>query len=197
MHESMKNVRVLFLCLVVLGVSLPAAAQDEARVELSGGYNFIRYFDPEGDDAENFPGGWYGEVAGNLTNMLAVVGQVNGNYKDLEENGGSLDAKVHGFLGGVRVRRRVNERAMPFGHVLVGGTNIKISSDDFDFDESETFFTLQVGGGVNLMATERFSIRVGADYLRVIGKEDSQLELNEDFNVFRFVVGVVLPIGQR
>ena len=78
MRGSAKYGRLVFLLLVILGISLPAAAQNAARTEVSGGYNFIRVFPPD-DDAENFPGGWYADVAGNVTNMLAIVGQVNGN----------------------------------------------------------------------------------------------------------------------
>ena len=92
---------------------------------------------------------------------------------------------------------RANRRYVPFGQALVGGTNVKLSADNFNFDESETFFTMQVGGGVTVMANDRVGIRLAADYLRVFGKKESDIIDPEDLNVFRFAVGIVLPFGNR
>jgi opacity protein-like surface antigen len=194
MDGFVKCICLVFVCLVALGIALPAAAQDAARVEVSGGYNFIRAFESGDGEDENLPGGWYADVAGNLTDMFAIVGQVNGNYKSEEELGLSADIDVHGFLGGVRLSSRANQRVVPFGQVLVGGTNVSFSAGSFD--ESETFFTVQLGGGVNLMASDRVGIRVAVDYLRVLGKDESDLN-TEDTNVFRFAAGIVLPFGGR
>ena len=177
--------------LMVLSVSaVPASAQEVSAVELSGGWQLIRVGELFEDEAEVVPAGWYVDVAGNVTRMLAIVGQVGGNYKSIDVFFDEVDAKAHEFLGGVRVSSRANARVVPFGQFLVGATRFRADSDLLGIDESETDFALQVGGGVNLMATDRIGIRVGADYLRVFSED-------EGTNVFRFVAGVVLPFGMR
>ena len=55
-------VGVLSLCVVILGVALPAAAQTFPRTEISGGYQFVTF--TVEDDNESIPKGWYFEVAG-------------------------------------------------------------------------------------------------------------------------------------
>ena len=67
----------LSLCVVLLGVALPAAAQTFPRTEISGGYQFVT-FSVEGEN-ESIPKGWYFEVAGNLNPMIGLVFQVGGN----------------------------------------------------------------------------------------------------------------------
>lgn len=188
MHGFLKYVSLVVLCLVMLGIALPAAAQDAARVELSGGYNFLRVFEEDFEDEKNFPGGWYAEVAGNLTDMFAIVGQVSGNYKTLTFDSTDVDAKLHTFSGGVRVSSRVNQRVVPFAHILGGG--VRSSFEGGGEEDSETDGILQIGGGVNLMPNARVGIRLGADYLRVFVED-------EGVNVFRFAAGVVLPLGSR
>jgi len=61
----------IVLALAVLAVATPAAAQDVPRVEVSGGYNFLRVFDDELGDEQNFPAGWYADVSGNVTPIFA------------------------------------------------------------------------------------------------------------------------------
>jgi hypothetical protein len=77
-------VGVLSLCVVILGVALPAAAQTFPRTEISGGYQFVTF--TVEDENESIPKGWYFEVAGNLNPMIGLVFQVGGNYKTFEES---------------------------------------------------------------------------------------------------------------
>ena len=87
-------VGVLSLCVVILGVAFPSAAQTFPRTEISGGYQFV--FSVE-DENESIPKGWYFEVAGNLNPMIGLVFQVGGNYKTFEESvtvgGGTFTAR--------------------------------------------------------------------------------------------------------
>lgn len=159
-----------------MGASLPAAAQSAGNVEVSGGYNFLRIQDEElEEDDKNFPAGWYADVSGGLTDTLALVGQVSGNYKTFIED---IDLKLHTFLGGVRLSSRANPNAVPFVHVLGGVINFSAG------DYSETHGALQIGGGVNFMAGGSVGLRVGADYIRAF-------TTGEGTNVIRFGVGIV------
>jgi len=180
------------LCLIVIGMARPAAAQDAPKGELSGGYHFFSG-KGEGDDEdwENFAKGWYVDVAGNLTNSVGIVGQVSGNYKHFDD--GDFDFNIHTFMGGLRGSSQGPVRA--FGQVLLGAANLK-ASDNID-SVSETDFAIQLGGGVNVMGSGNVGLRVGADYVRILAKDDGELSSGEDVNGFRFVVGVVFGLGGR
>lgn len=198
----------LSLCLVLLGMALPAAAQTFPRTEISGGYQFVT-FSVEGtdgveDSTESIPKGWYFEVAGNLNPTVGLVFQVGGNYKTFEESvsvgGGTFTAEVdldiYQFLGGVRLNARDNPRLVPYGQLLVGAINgsVELTTTStipgipsFSEEDSSTNFGLLFGGGVNFGVTENTGIRFGVDYLRIFEDEDE----GGGSNVFRFHVGVV------
>ena len=172
--------------------AVPAAAQ-EPPVELSAGYQFTR----AGGDGEslNLPLGWYVDVAGNVTPMLKVVGEVSGAYKSESESFEGTSAEVsldlHTFMGGVRLASNANPRVSPFGQILFGagraGGSFTASDDDTSISvgESATEFLMQLGGGVNAMVSDNFGIRVGADYRRILSGDGE--------HQFRVVGGVVIP----
>jgi opacity protein-like surface antigen len=97
-------------------------------------------------------------------------------------------------MGGVRGSSPGRVRG--FGQVLVGGVSVKAEDEFSGFDESETNFGLQIGGGVNVLGSGGVGLRVGLDYLRLFAKDDS-LILANDVNGFRFNVGVTFGIGSR
>jgi opacity protein-like surface antigen len=194
-------VGVLSLCVVILGVALPAAAQTFPRTEISGGYQFVTF--TVADENESIPKGWYFEVAGNLNPMIGLVFQVGGNYKTFEESvqvgGGSFTAEVdldiYQFLGGLRLNARSNPRLVPYGQVLVGAINgsVELTTTStipgiptFSEEDSSTNLGLVFGGGVNFGVSENTGIRFGVDYLRIFAEDEG-----DGSNVFRFHVGVV------
>ena len=194
-------VGVLSLCVVILGVALPVAAQTFPRTEISGGYQFVTF--TVEDENESIPKGWYFEVAGNLNPMIGLVFQVGGNYKTFEESvtvgGGTFTAKadldIYQFLGGLRLNARNNPRLVPYGHVLVGRdqrvgrlttTSTIPGIPAFSEEDSSTNFGLVFGGGVNFGVAENTGIRFGVDYLRIFAEDEG-----DGSNVFRFHVGVV------
>ena len=169
-------VGVLSLCVVILGVALPAAAQTFPRTEISGGYQFVTF--TVEDENESIPKGWYFEVAGNLNPMIGLVFQVGGNYKTFEESvtvgGGTFTAEadidIYQFLGGLRLNARNNPRLVPYGHVLVGGINgsVELTATStipgipgFSTEDSSTNVGLVFGGGVNFGVAENTGIRFG------------------------------------
>ena len=195
-------VRVLSICVVVLGVAAPVAAQTTPRTEISGGYQFLS-FEAEGE-SESMPKGWYADVTGNLTPVIGVVFQVGGNYKTFEESvtvGGftlaaSADLKVHEFLGGVRLSARQSSAFVPYGQFLLGAVNSSVDVTttstipgvpSLSESDSATNFAIELGGGVNFGLTENTGIRFGVDYLRAFAGEEDV----EDVDAFRFHVGIV------
>ncbi len=205
-------IRSLLLIVAALGAALPAVAQTP-RVEVSGGYQFLNVSaDLESIDIgdipvrnvdQSLPAGWYVDLAGNLNRHFGVVFAAGGNYKSMTESanfGGlaasaSMDLRIHEFMGGVRYSIRANPTVVPFGQFLVGAINAsaKVTASGsvagtpgFSFSEeaSGTDIALQAGGGMQLRLADKFAVRVGADYIRILAVEG--------VNAFRFGAGIVL-----
>ena len=204
-------IRILLLTVAALGTALPAAAQ-WPRIEVSGGYQFLNISaDLEGIDTgdipvrnvdQSLPAGWYVDLAGNLNRHFGVVFAMGGNYKSVTESAtlggftasGSVDLKVHEFMGGVRYSSRANPTVVPFAQFLVGAINASAKvtasaggggSPGFSFSDeaSGTDVALQAGGGMQVRVADNFAVRVGADYIRILAVEG--------VNAFRFGAGVV------
>jgi opacity protein-like surface antigen len=189
----------------LLFVALPvsSAAQAAPRAEFSAGWRLLHATIVSDEGSETLPAGWYADIAVNVTDAIALVGDVAGAYKTHEESmsegGIRIDAtaeeKVHTFMGGARFSARRNPRITPFAQVLAGMAradirlegiaNIVGQTIDFDESESATEFAFEAGGGVNLRLTDAVGIRAYGSYIR-IGAEDGG-------NGFRFGAGLVFP----
>lgn len=164
-------------------------------------------------DREGFHG-VNGSVTGNVTRFVGIKGDVSGHFKSYEfdvPRAGSttatdrfkVDASIYNFLGGVQIKDNAKEgsRFRPFAHALAGvvHTRAKVDSSFFtssfcqqagvdcreDLAESETGFAAAVGGGIDIKATDRFSIRaIQVDYNPIRANGTIQ-------NNFRFGFGVV------
>jgi opacity protein-like surface antigen len=143
-------------------------------------------------------------VAGNLTPTFAVVGEVGGNYKSIEENTTQVGTTfhtdvtfdVHTFMGGVRFNARQNPAFTPYvqalfglahatGHVKAQRTVAGNTFTIIDQSVSDSDFAFDASGGVNLNVSDSLALRVAAGYLRVGGSDGG--------NAFRFGAGVVIP----
>jgi Outer membrane protein beta-barrel domain len=193
MNGKMVTSLTALACALCAVVAAPAAAQT-ATTELSAGYQFTSTPDL------NLPLGWYVDVAGNVAPMFAVVGEVSGAYKSetMAVGTSSVDATVrlHTFMGGVRVAARTNSKVVPFGQVLLGAARLSggVTASGpaisvLAATDADTEFALQIAGGVNLIASANFGVRLGADYRRIFISDGGE-------NEFRLVAGVVIPIGR-
>jgi hypothetical protein len=193
MNVKMVTASTALACLLCAVVAAPAAAQT-ATTELSAGYQFTRTPDL------NLPLGWYVDVAGHVAPMFAVVGEASGAYKSeaIAVGTSSVDATVrlHTFMGGVRVAARTNPKVVPFGQVLLGAARLSggVTASGpavsvLAATDADTEFALQIGGGVNLMTSGNFGVRLGADYRRILISDGGE-------NEFRLVAGVLIPIGK-
>jgi hypothetical protein len=215
MPGSVKDFLSVLLCLVVLGISLPAAAQNVPVIEVSGGYKYLRGTPPgpptratlggtpatpgpPRTSAVSYPNGWYLDLGINTPKpktLIAIVGQIGMSRKTID----GWEGNTREFMGGVRLNIRKIRRTVVFGQFLAGGTNSKFGNVHVatgGFDEWTVFFTEQLGGGVSMMVHEKVGLRLGVDYLRVHGKHDSTI-LNTGFNMIRVAAGIVLPFGTR
>jgi hypothetical protein len=187
----MKLFGASLLCLVGIGFATPASAQPKAEVSL--GYNYLQAKSSGDDESTKFPAGWYADVAGNVTPVVSIVGQVTGNYKTFDDDpDGDFKLKVHTFMAGVRGSSTGNVSG--FGQFLIGGANFKGSLGTFS--ASETDLAIQIGGGVNVRGSGPVGLRLGIDYLRVMAKDDGEVLEADDVNGFRFSAGITFAIGR-
>lgn len=195
--------RVVLGGLLLLALPVSSAAQGTPRAEFSAGWRLLHAMGVDDEPGETFPVGWYADIAVNVTDAIALVGDVAGAYKTVEESiseGGirfeaSAGVKIHTFMGGVRFSARPNPRVTPFAQVLFGvargDVNVEASgtfagqTTSFNESESDNEFALEAGGGVNLRLTDAIGVRAYGSYIR-IGTEDGG-------NGFRFGAGLVFP----
>jgi len=153
--------------------SIPVFAQDTPAFEIFGGYSLSRITEGE----ENETGHGFALAAeGNLSEMFGIVGEFG--FYDYE--GG----KAYTFMAGPRVSART-ETVRPFAHFLLGGTRLSID----ELDMSDTFFSMAIGGGLDIFVNENISIRpVQFDYMPIRFTED---DMSEYINTIRYSAGVV------
>jgi opacity protein-like surface antigen len=179
-NPSLLIVRILTALLTISAFTLLARAQDETpKVEVYGGYNYVRVSDL--GDSYNFNGG-SGQFAYNANRWLGIVGDFGGYYTS-----DGFHAGVLSFLAGPRVNFRGHGKMTPFAQVLLGGAR---SIDNSPLNA----FAMTVGGGLDYKISQHFAIRpVQAEYFLTKfsdGASDRQ-------NNFRYGAGVVFQFGTR
>jgi len=193
--------RFAMLALGVLVITAGTAFAQDSRGEFSAGYHALHVGgDPDGTTLGK---GWYADVAGNLGQYLAVVGEVAGSYKSDDESRviqgitytGSADLSIHTFMGGLRVRYPQNPMIVPFGQILFGGSHQKLSTElkasgaggtlTFNDDVGDNSGTMALDGGVDVKFNDSVGARVSIGYMRFFADPGT--------NGFRVNVGVVVP----
>jgi hypothetical protein len=108
-RHAVRILRVSVWAALLFGFTSAAAAQDLPRLEASAGWSVLNSADLD----ESLPAGWYGDIAGNVTNTVAIVGQVTGAYKTFDETVTDFglpvsliaNAKLHTLMGGASTQR--------------------------------------------------------------------------------------------
>ena len=187
----MRKVVCLFGLLLLIG--LPAASQESApKVEGFLGYSYIRA-NPQtsGLDSFNLHGG-SGSFAYNLNNSLGLVADLGG-YHAGNIGGSGVDANFFSYLFGPRLSYRGLSKITPFAQVLFGGT--RSSANFFGSSFSQNAFAMTAGGGVDVRAGERFSLRlVQAEYYLTRFPEFPGNNVTQ--NNLRLSTGVVFRFGK-
>jgi hypothetical protein len=183
---------------VVLMVAAPAFAQDTSRGEFSAGW---RYYHVTMSTFQNtfelkqpndYPEGWYADVAVHVSPKFAIVGEAGGTYHtdNMSRTTGSftteesLKLEFHTFMGGVRVRAPQLRAFVPFGQVLFGGERDKNrverttrfsatqNPSTTRRDTVSSNSVLALDGGVTMMASG-FAVRASVGYVRFFGRADA------------------------
>ncbi len=168
--------------------------------------------DPDLGDIINEREGFHGfevSATGNLTRYFGIKGDFSGHFKSRTFPLGSaivpnanleLDSRLFNFLGGVQIKDNSTEGTFkPFAHALVGVAHAR-NRVDFSNDVcaavvpspcppdstvSETGFAAAFGGGIDIRASDRITIRaIQVDY------NPTRLFDSTQHN-FRFGVGIV------
>jgi hypothetical protein len=166
----------LFLFIVA---SLPSAAQDVPRIEVFGGYSYLRFdsrsFGFAGSSNLN---GYNLAPAFNVFHGFGVVGELSGQY-------GS-----HLNLRDVAVGPQIlypRNNLIFFAHVMYGDARTHVSVGN---GPGDTARVIVAGGGADLHYSSRLSIRVvQVDYLRTSLFHGTQ-------NNFRISTGLVYHWGE-
>src|SRR5246500_6027148 len=105
------------LLLGVLFVALqPAQAQDQDKVEVFGGYSYMRVR-PSPDVNLN---GWEASGQYKFTDWLGGVADFDGHYGSLR----GISTSTYTYLFGPQVSWPA--RVSPFGHLLLGGAHLRV-----------------------------------------------------------------------
>ncbi len=161
---------------VMLAISVVVSAQDHPKVEVFGGYSFLRATGAE--EPANLHG-WNVALNANLKNWskvsLGAVADLSGHYGTSSVVIFSLDAgyfgdlktKNHNFLFGPQIQLR-GSRVAPFARVMAGVARRQFSGllSGSPTDLKDNAFAFGTGGGVDVKVNKRVWLRlVQADYL--------------------------------
>jgi len=166
-------VRTIGLLLGILFVALlPAAAQDDDKVEVFGGYTYMRF---RGGTDLNL-NGWEASAQYKFRDWIGGVADFDGHYGSPHGVGTSL----YSYLFGPQVS--LPSRVSPFAHVLLGGAHFSAAGS------GDSAFAMAIGGGIDTEIKQGISWRIiQGDYL--LTRFGSQTQNNGRIStgvIFRF-----------
>lgn len=133
-------------CIFVFLLCTPLAAQAQNnQVEVFAGYSYVR---ADGMPSNASLQGWDGSVTYKVSSYLGITGDVSGNYGTL--TGSAMN--LHSYLFGPQVC--LPRRFSPFVHALFGASRSSV------FGGTRTAFSVAIGGGLDLRATDHLSLRL-------------------------------------
>jgi len=151
--------KLSLLCGLIFLISLTAHAQDSDKVELYGGYSYMRF---DSSPITNM-NGWLLSGEYKPTSWLGAVAEFGGDY--------GSGASVHTFLFGPQIS--LNSRVSPFAHVLVGAAHFSANNGNL----TDTSFSLAAGGGIDARIFHGVHWRIiQADYVPTFffnGRQDN------------------------
>jgi len=190
---------VILLCTGVL------SAQEGDKFEVTGDYSYLRFNPglPSYFNSQNLNGGG-GQAAYFFNGWLGIAADLQGygSYTQCLRPGnplsatGCASANLFTYTFGPQIKYR-HGRVEPFAEVLAGGAHSNFYANACSSEglcgsksPSNNAFALVIGGGVDIKATERISIRlVDADYeLTRFGNNFTNG--NNSQSNFRFQTGV-------
>jgi Outer membrane protein beta-barrel domain len=177
------------LSFVLLLAGMMAAQDEPTKLELYGGYYYVRFninANVSGQPPfQTFNGnGGGGEVIYNANKWICVLGDVSGVWAtNATKEGAAIP-----YLFGPKVSLR-RGAVTPFAQVLLGGV---VTSSGIAQIGWQSHFAMTAGGGIDVRVSKHFSIRpVQAEYF--LTKIPDGLQNRQ--NNFRFSAGIVFRFG--
>ena len=177
--------------LIIVATPHRVLAQSEGKIEVAGGYSFMRDY----DGGASFPagGGLLRSVRMSPARLAspATRAEATNRWADWTVD---LSMSIHTFMGGPRLALRTS-RVTPRAEVLFGtarmATTFKLPGERLS--DSRYHFAMHFGGGVDVQLTSRVAARVGANR-RLIRSETFTPTGSEPFNdrEFQFISGIVI-----
>jgi opacity protein-like surface antigen len=162
----------ILVCSLVLACSFSAKAQDSSKVDIFGGYSYLRFQVPNAGLNGN---GGSGQVTYNFNPMIGLTGDFGGYHFSEGGRGGS--GTIFTYLFGPKFTLRRGKWS-PFVEALFGGAWVGAGLDTecdgarraqgevCGFSSSLNSFSMALGGGVDYKLMDHISIRLfDADYL--------------------------------
>ena len=125
--------------------AVPAHAQDDTKVQVFGGYSYLRYNPTFSDVNTN---GWNASANYQFYHGLGVVADFAGDYGS--PNG--VSGSVYTYMFGPQVS--FPSRISPFAHVLFGGAHASVQGATSDS------FAAGFGGGIDAFITHNVGVRL-------------------------------------
>ena len=148
-----KSFGIIFVGLLLL--SLPVMAQDNPKVEVFGGYQYLHIGSNSSAGIDSGQGfnGWDAAAQFNFNKNFGVEGEFGGAYATVS----GVKFHLYNYTGGPVVFTNIGS-IKPFAHVLFGGTQLSGSQSGVSI--SFNGYTTLVGGGVDARVNKALAIRV-------------------------------------
>ena len=183
--------KLFFIAALLLALPLIAQAQDAPKVEIFGGYSYLRADDDDGGIDLH---GWNASTAVNINKWVGIVADFSGHYGDVTVGPGpKADVSGYLFLVGPRFSYRGHKVLTPFGHVLLGAArqNFSLRTASGTLKSDDAAFAMAIGGGLDATVHPNLAIRLfQTDYVLTRFNDDSQ-------HNFRISTGLVLRLGSQ
>jgi len=181
---------------------------DEKRPVVVNNQNFSPFF----NDQAGGPKGLEASVIGNFHKYLGMKGDFSIYFNNRRLQGGTftscvgtacttsvqdyrINSRATYFMGGPEIKGRNRTRFTPFAHALFGLVNARTefsTSGTFNISDkaSETGFAMAFGGGLDIRASKRVSIRAMMDYNPTFLK-GSAIDSRERQDHVRLSLGII------
>jgi hypothetical protein len=164
----------LIVLIVLLGLlSLPLMAQDNPKVEVFGGWQYL-HFGGDNSYIGNASKGWDSSLTANVNKHFGLTADFSDAYKTQnitsETPEGIVSANIHShvysYTFGPVVSMDSGGKINPFAHALFGGAHVT-ESGCVVLEEgsgcglgSQNGFAMMLGGGVDVKANKFMALRI-------------------------------------
>ena len=131
-------------------VSVAAFAEDAPRLHAFGGYQYFRDGFADGDKLNGVEAAFSVDLARHV--------EITSDFATASENLFHETARITTYTFGPSISLHSNPRVAPFAHVLVGDADAELYPFS-PFSDSENYFVMKTGGGVDVKVDRLLSVR--------------------------------------